>query len=65
MSIDPIIKYHDFRIVKGNTHINVLFDVVVPQKYKYKDEELVKKIIKLDGKALEKTEGYVSALLEE
>lgn len=47
MSIDPIIKYHDFRIVKGNTHINVLFDVVVPQKYKYKDEELVKKIIEL------------------
>lgn len=44
INIDPVIKYHDFRIVKGNTHINVLFDVVVPQKFKYKDDELVQLI---------------------
>ena len=47
MEIDPIIKYHDFRIVKGNTHINVLFDVVVPPKFKMNDEELVFKINEL------------------
>lgn len=41
IEIDPIIKYHDFRIVKGNTHINILFDVVIPPKYKMKDDELV------------------------
>lgn len=45
MEIDSIIKYHDFRIVKGNTHINVLFDVVVPPKYKMRDDELVNKIV--------------------
>lgn len=44
INIDPVIKYHDFRIVKGNTHINVLFDVVVPQKFKYKDDELIQLI---------------------
>lgn len=47
MEIDPIIKYHDFRIVKGNTHINVLFDVVVPPKFKMNDEKLVFKINEL------------------
>ena len=45
MEIDSIIKYHDFRIVKGNTHINVLFDVVVPPKFKMRDDELVNKIV--------------------
>ena len=45
MVIDPVIKYHDFRIVKGNTHVNVLFDVVVPPKFKLNDNELVNKII--------------------
>lgn len=44
MEIDPVIKYHDFRIVKGNTHTNILFDVVVPPKYKMKDEDLIFKI---------------------
>lgn len=47
IQIDPIIKYHDFRIVKGNTHINILFDVVIPPKYKMKDEELVSEINKM------------------
>ena len=47
IQIDPIIRYHDFRIVKGNTHINVLFDVLVPQKFKLKDEELVNQIISI------------------
>ena len=47
MEIDSVIKYHDFRIVKGNTHINVLFDVVVPPKFKFKDDELVNQIITL------------------
>ncbi len=38
--IDPVIMFHDFRIVIGTTHTNVLFDVVVPIRYEYTDEEI-------------------------
>lgn len=38
--IDPIITFHDFRVVFGDKSKNVLFDVVVPPKYKYSDYEL-------------------------
>ncbi len=38
--IDPIITFHDFRVVFGDKSKNVLFDVVVPPKYKYTDFEL-------------------------
>lgn len=40
--IDPEITFHDFRVVVGETAKNVLFDVVVPPKYKYSDDELTK-----------------------
>ena len=40
--IDPTITFHDFRVVVGETAKNVLFDVVIPPKYKYSDEELTK-----------------------
>ena len=39
-SIDPVLNFHDFRIVKGETHTNVLFDVLVPVRYKMTDKEL-------------------------
>lgn len=39
-SIDPSIRMHDFRIVTGPTHTNIIFDVVVPFKYKLSDSEL-------------------------
>ena len=42
--IDPIIMFHDFRMVKGETHTNFIFDVLVPFQYKYSDEELVELI---------------------
>lgn len=38
--IDPTITFHDFRVVVGETAKNVLFDVVVPPRYKYSDDEL-------------------------
>lgn len=38
--IDPIITFHDFRVVVGESAKNVLFDIVVPPKYKYTDDEL-------------------------
>lgn len=31
--IDPALSMHDFRVVPGDTHTNVLFDVVVPHQY--------------------------------
>ena len=43
--IDPIITFHDFRVVVGDKAKNVLFDIVVPPSYKYTDKEL-KDIIK-------------------
>ena len=42
--IDPKIKMHDFRIVTGPTHTNVIFDVVVPFKYRLSDSELKKEL---------------------
>ena len=37
---DMNLSIHDFRIVKGPTHTNVLFDIVVPHDKKIKDEKL-------------------------
>lgn len=39
--IDPIITFHDFRVVTGDQNKNLLFDVVVPPEYKYADIQLV------------------------
>ncbi|MBQ8293688.1 MAG: cation transporter [Bacilli bacterium] len=47
--IDPKLNFHDFRIVKGETHINVLFDVLVPIRYQIDDDDL-KKMIDLEFK---------------
>ena len=39
--IDEQITFHDFRMVSGPTHTNVIFDIVVPYNYKYSDEQIV------------------------
>ncbi len=39
--IDSKLSLHDFRVVMGPTHTNLIFDVVIPFKYKLSDEELV------------------------
>lgn len=41
-TIDPVLTMHDFRIVTGPTHTNLIFDVVAPFRYKYTDEQLSK-----------------------
>lgn len=38
---------HDFRIVTGPTHTNVIFDLVVPYELEETDEEIEKKVEKL------------------
>lgn len=42
--IDEKILFHDFRMVKGTTHSNLIFDIVVPHSYSMTDEELRNKI---------------------
>ncbi|MFA5658638.1 MAG: cation diffusion facilitator family transporter [Oscillospiraceae bacterium] len=39
-SVDRRVSMHDFRIVEGETHTNLIFDVVVPFDMKFSDEEL-------------------------
>lgn len=38
--IDTLLHIHDFRIVKGPTHTNIIFDVVVPFDFKIEDDAL-------------------------
>ena len=44
--IDEKMSIHDFRVVAGPTHTNLIFDVVVPFRYRMSDEE-VEKIIEI------------------
>lgn len=39
--IDTTLSLHDFRVVMGPTHTNIIFDVVLPYQYRMSDEELV------------------------
>lgn len=38
--IDRVITIHDFRVVTGPTHTNLIFDLLVPFKFRITDEEL-------------------------
>ncbi len=42
--IDTSLTIHDFRMTKGTTHINLLFDVVVPYGFRYSDNKTVEMI---------------------
>jgi cation diffusion facilitator family transporter len=39
--ISPLIGIHDFRVVWSITHTNLIFDVVVPFQFKWRDHELI------------------------
>lgn len=45
--IDPTLQIHDFRIVTGPTHTNLIFDAVVPFAFSMTDEELKREIARL------------------
>lgn len=45
--IDPKLQLHDFRIVTGPTHTNIIFDAVAPYGLHMTDEELKKEIARL------------------
>ena len=38
--LDPALSMHDFRLVRGQTHSNLIFDVTVPPGYPMSDQEL-------------------------
>ncbi|MBQ3084147.1 MAG: cation transporter [Clostridia bacterium] len=38
------VSFHDLRIVRGTTHTNVLFDLVVPFGYELSDKELCRRV---------------------
>lgn len=42
--IDPSLTIHDFRMVSGPTHTNLVFDVVVPYAVKLSDDEVRRRI---------------------
>lgn len=52
--IDPRLSIHDFRMVPGPTHTNLVFDVVVPYDVPIDDDEVVRRISQaitsLDGR---------------
>lgn len=44
--IDPKWGFHDFRIVSGPTHANLVFDLVIPFEEKYTQEEIEEMLLK-------------------
>ena len=44
--IDPKWVFHDFRIVSGPTHVNLVFDLVIPFEEKYTQEEIEAMLLK-------------------
>ena len=42
--MDPQITMHDFRVVWGHSHTNVIFDICVPFGYEVSDEEMLRKV---------------------
>lgn len=43
-SIDPSLSIHDFRMVKGNTHTNLIFDCLVPYQIKLTTNQIMDQI---------------------
>ncbi len=54
--IDPRLDMHDFRMVEGVNHTNLIFDVVIPGQFGYSPagltEELERRLQKIDSKFL-------------
>ena len=44
--LDTELKIHDFRVVKGITHTNILFDCIVPFEKEYTEESLKEYLMK-------------------
>lgn len=42
--IDPELKFHDFRVVSGPSHTNLIYDILVPYRYRLTDSALIQLI---------------------
>lgn len=54
-TIHPDLSMHDFRVVHGHTHTNIIFDLVRPYKFELSDEQILRAIqegVKEEGKVL-------------
>ena len=47
--IDPSLSLHDFRLVTGPTHTNVIFDVVLPYRFRLSDGEVAERLKRFVG----------------
>ena len=45
--IDPVMTLHDFRMVPGPTHTNLIFDVAAPFGFRLSDQEIIRQICAL------------------
>ncbi|MCR5485628.1 MAG: cation diffusion facilitator family transporter [Clostridiales bacterium] len=52
--IDEALSIHDFRVVDGPSHTNLIFDLVTPHNYRYKSSE-IKRLIDGELEKLDKT----------
>ena len=43
-NISQELSFHDFRIVKGHTHTNLIFDCVIPFEYRKRQDEIKNKV---------------------
>ncbi len=58
-SIDGRLNIHDFRIVPGKTHCNLIFDIAAPFELKMTDEELADKV----ADKIHREDGYYFAVI--
>ncbi len=42
--ISPNVSMHDFRVVHGKTHTNIIFDLLIPNSFELEDDELCKMV---------------------
>ena len=42
--VDPVLSIHDFRVVKGPTHTNLIFDMVVPFDFPMSDADVADQV---------------------
>lgn len=57
--LDDKLSIHDFRMVTGNTHTNLIFDVVLPQEFPMTDDQLRKMV---QEKIMEKYPQYFAVI---
>lgn len=50
--LEPSLTMHDFRVVSGPTHTNLIFDVVAPFDFRMNDDEIIEAIRKKTAEVL-------------